>query len=585
MDNNDSRCRLALLIEKYWFAKKLKMGKNPLEQSTFLDKTENKLVLHNSNENKTSKILKLFGKTDLDLTDQNNKMDRLLKSFDDSEKRNYEYMENTKQLILLLIGKNNDDYTKYAHNSLRLLNSYVPSIECDPNMAEDMPRMRSNSFKESSRTKEPTSVKDPETATIVMNTTTFKIDQSSGAVTISVQMPAAKQPDITLGNASTSSTSTSTAPNIASVNGLANAILNARTAMDTSPTIMDALPTASTADIAPIIEKEKEKVFIDKQINCLKDLIQLCDEYPEDANIEYNINMGSIRKIRPHLEELQALVGMNSLKENIVDQILYYVQDFHNLKKDAGCPNDYMHTVIYGPPGTGKTEVAKIMGKIFANLGVLKSGVFKKVTREDLIAGYLGQTATKTKDVIKSCKGGVLFIDEAYALGNSDKKDSFSKESIDTICEALSDMRGELMCIIAGYETELKTCFFSYNEGLESRFTWRFKIDDYNSSEMNDIFNKKVGDLGWKLNESSNSDWFEKNMDYFKYFGRDMETLLSKTKIAHSRRVFCLPVEEKGILTMKDLENGMVMFMKNDDVVKRLEDKNLQKHIYQSMYS
>jgi len=96
-----------------------------------------------------------------------------------------------------------------------------------------------------------------------------------------------------------------------------------------------------------------------------------------------------------------------------------------------------MHAVIYGPPGTGKTEVAKIMGKIFSNLGILKNNVFKKVTRDDLVAGYLGQTAMKTKDVIKSCIGGVLFIDEAYALGNSEKRDSFAKESIDTICEAL----------------------------------------------------------------------------------------------------------------------------------------------------
>ena len=84
-----------------------------------------------------------------------------------------------------------------------------------------------------------------------------------------------------------------------------------------------------------------------------------------------------------------------------------------------------MHTVIYGPPGTGKTEIAKIIGRIFSRLGILTKGTFRKVTRADLIAGYLGQTAIKTKDVIKECLGGVLFIDEAYALGNSEKRDSF----------------------------------------------------------------------------------------------------------------------------------------------------------------
>ena len=93
---------------------------------------------------------------------------------------------------------------------------------------------------------------------------------------------------------------------------------------------------------------------------------------------------------------------MCSLKDNIVDQVIYYMQNFHTLGK---CNGDFMHTVIYGPPGTGKTEIAKIMGKIFSKLDVLKKGSFKKVTRTDLIAGYLGQTAMKTRDVVRNCSG------------------------------------------------------------------------------------------------------------------------------------------------------------------------------------
>ena len=118
-----------------------------------------------------------------------------------------------------------------------------------------------------------------------------------------------------------------------------------------------------------------------------------------------------------------------------------------------------MHTVIYGPPGTGKTEIAKIIGAIFAKLGVLNKKQFKKVTRADLIAGYLGQTALKTRDVIKEALGGVLFIDEAYALGNPEKKDSFAKECIDTL-RTISEHKDQLMVIIAGYEEELKKAFF-----------------------------------------------------------------------------------------------------------------------------
>ena len=268
---------------------------------------------------------------------------------------------------------------------------------------------------------------------------------------------------------------------------------------------------------------------------------------------------------------------MKKLKSAIVDQILFFIQKLHynNNTKES----DFMHTVIYGPPGTGKTEVAKIMGSIFSKLNVLSSRKFKKVTRADLIAGYLGQTAIKTRDVIKKSLGGVLFIDEAYSLGNSEKRDSFAKECIDTLCEGLSDHKNNLMVIIAGYEKELKDCFFNYNSGLDSRFTWRFHIEDYNSKELKKIFEKKVIDAGWKLEKNIKISWFEKNKDYFKFFGRDMETLFAKTKIAHARRVFCKKKEEKTILNEKDLENGLKLFLLNDEVKKR-KDSQFVPHLY-----
>ena len=215
---------------------------------------------------------------------------------------------------------------------------------------------------------------------------------------------------------------------------------------------------------------------------------------------------------------------------------------------------------------------------------MLKKNVFKKVTRDDLVAGYLGQTALKTKDVIKECIGGVLFIDEAYALGNKEKRDSFSKESIDTICEALSDHKKDLMCIIAGYEQELKDCFFSYNPGLESRFTWKFKIDDYNPNELRLIFEKKITDNNWSLKEDLNDEWFEKNKEFFSFFGRDMETLLSKVKIAHSRRVFCLPKEEKTKISNKDLEKGFEIYKRMGDSEKHQQEKQRVKNLYNTLY-
>lgn len=375
-----------------------------------------------------------------------------------------------------------------------------------------------------------------------------------------------------------------------------------------------------------------DKIDIDVEIKNIKDLINLCDNYKLAVNVEYNINMQALHKIRNDLIDLNNMIGMKNLKENIVDQLLYYLQNLHvpsatqtTISGSSG-GGDFLHTVIYGSPGTGKTEVAKIIGRIYSNLGVIKnkgltssgtyippkkksssglgsgsgsgSGLsssssgsganpgskFKKVTRSDLIAGYLGQTALKTKDAIKDSLGGVLFIDEAYALGNTEKRDSFSKECIDTLCEALSDHKDDLMVIIAGYEKDLNECFFAYNDGLDSRFTWRFKIDDYTPEDLRDIFTKKVRDFGWSIYEGEEikGEWFEKNMKYFKYYGRDMETLFSKTKIAHSRRVFCKPENVKTKITMKDLESGFEMYTNNDEVKKRADNNDIK--VIENMY-
>jgi SpoVK/Ycf46/Vps4 family AAA+-type ATPase len=344
-------------------------------------------------------------------------------------------------------------------------------------------------------------------------------------------------------------------------------------------------------EITPIITQH---VTIQTEINNIGDLLELIDTYSDDRSIKYNINMKALHKIKEPLTELNNMIGMKNLKENIVDQILFFVQNLHRVevkdtkdtKNKKTVSNDFMHTVIYGPPGTGKTEIAKIIGKIFAKIGVLEKGTFKKVTRSDLIAGYLGQTAIKTTDVIKECLGGVLFIDEAYALGCQDKRDSFSKECIDTLCEALSNHKENLMVIVAGYETDLNECFFNYNQGLNSRFTWRFKTDDYSAEDLHKIFIKKVKDESWTMSENETDNvtlkWFEKNKATFKFYGRDIETLFAKVKIAHSRRVFCLDETVKKIITIKDVNKGLEMFLKNENSSTKKSDN--MKQIISSMY-
>ena len=125
----------------------------------------------------------------------------------------------------------------------------------------------------------------------------------------------------------------------------------------------------------------------------------------------------------PTLSKLNRMVGMSKLKKNIINQVLYYIQGLN------GYNDGMMHTVIEGSPGTGKTEVARIVGEIYRKLDFLSNDGFRIAKRDDFVAGYLGQTAIKTQKLLENCYGGVLFIDEAYSLGNPEGRDSFAKEA------------------------------------------------------------------------------------------------------------------------------------------------------------
>ena len=307
--------------------------------------------------------------------------------------------------------------------------------------------------------------------------------------------------------------------------------------------------------------KKKNKSYkeINTNIKDLNDLVKLIDENPYDENIDYNIDLQQLHLIKDELYELNNMIGLNDLKKSVLNQLFYFIQNLHIGDNNT----DYKHTVLFGPPGTGKTEIAKIIGKLYSKIGVLKSNIFKKVTRNDLIAGYLGQTAIKTKKVISECVGGVLFIDEAYSLINKDQNDSFSKECIDVLCESLSDHKNDLMVIIAGYEDELENTFFKANRGLESRFIWRFKLESYDSKELLLIFKKMIEDQGWKLDKEAIVEaWFQKYKDEFKHFGRDIEIFLTNIKICHGRRIYGSK-NEKKLITKDDIESGYENYLIN----------------------
>lgn len=311
--------------------------------------------------------------------------------------------------------------------------------------------------------------------------------------------------------------------------------------------------------LIPVNSVAKEKKTIDVKIGNFDDVLKLLNENAYSDEFEYNIDFKALVQIKDELIELNNMIGMTNFKNAILDQILYFVQNLH-----VGKDPDFKNTILCGPPGTGKTEIATILGKMYSKIGVLKNNVFKKVTRSDLIAGYLGQTAIKTKKVISECLGGCLFIDEAYSLANSERDDIYSKECLDTLCEAMSDNKENLMVIIAGYEDELYETFFKTNKGLESRFIWKFKIDEYSAAELMQIYLKKVKDNEWQMDSDAGLEkWFVSKKDSFKHYGRDMELLFSHTKIAHGRRIYGQSADIRKKITLDDIENGYKKFLAN----------------------
>jgi ATPase family associated with various cellular activities (AAA) len=316
------------------------------------------------------------------------------------------------------------------------------------------------------------------------------------------------------------------------------------------------------------------KVSITEEIKSIDDLINLPDKYEDRPELEYPFQMATIKKLIPALLELKSLVGLDDIKSQILDQILFLLSNLND-------PDQMLHTVIYGSPGSGKTVTGTILSKIYAALG-FSNGSFKIVKRADLVAGYLGQTAIKTQKVIDEVIGGVLFIDEAYALGSDEGRDSFSKECVDTLNANLTEHSTKFICIIAGYKDELDNCFFSQNPGLNRRFPFRYHIKEYDSPQLSAIFHTKVKHSNWTVDPIPN-EFFDSNFKYFIFKGGDMELLSQMSKIAYSRRTFGKHQEINHHLTYIDVKNGMDLFLLNDEVKNRSNNNNLPDMV-QNMY-
>ena len=245
-----------------------------------------------------------------------------------------------------------------------------------------------------------------------------------------------------------------------------------------------AAPAAPVAPAAPKAEQPKTKAADAK----------VSDPEPEEE-------VAPPEKLEDLLSELDGYIGLEVIKEEV--RSLINMVKVYKLRREHDLPTAELslHMVFSGNPGTGKTMMARLMSRIYHSLGILSRGQLVEVDRSGLVAGYVGQTAIKTKKVIDKAMGGVLFIDEAYALNGKSEND-FGQEAIDTILKAMEDHRDDLVVIVAGY-TELMEDFVHSNPGLESRFNRFMFFPDYSVEEMMGIFDMRCKGSCYTLTEDA----------------------------------------------------------------------------------
>ena len=303
------------------------------------------------------------------------------------------------------------------------------------------------------------------------------------------------------------------------------------------------------------VEVETEESSPYFEIKTFDDLVKLAYSYQQLS--EENNDLAGLYKIRRHLSKLKNMTGLDELKQQLVYQIMYCIQDLHN--------DEMMHTALMGPPGVGKTSVAYILADIYKALGFVQKGKLIVVGREELVGQYLGETAIKTKSVLEGSIGNVLFIDEAYSLGNTGRGDSFSKECIDTITKFIGEHSKNFICIIAGYEKQLN----DNNPGLDRRFPWKYSLKSYKPLQLVDIYTGNVSKKGWKLKSPKNSKEqlkkiFNEHKDFFTNNGGDVQNFINSCKMAHGRRVFGGDRKAwKRFINIDDIKKGFEIYKLN----------------------
>lgn len=273
------------------------------------------------------------------------------------------------------------------------------------------------------------------------------------------------------------------------------------------------------------------------------------------------------------INTLNSMIGLESVKHEVLS--LKNIVEMQKRQLEQGLsvvPMSY-HCVFTGNPGTGKTTVARIIAQIYKGLGILKKGHLVECDRSSLVAGYVGQTAIKTNEVVDKALDGVLFIDEAYALAKDG--DSFGQEAIDTLLKRMEDDRDRLVVIVAGYTNEMKT-FIDSNPGLKSRFNRYIEFEDYSAEEMLTIFKNLATKQKYTLSEESEKTLLNIFKDVKECednsFGnaRGVRNLFEKALINQANRLARNPESEQCVFMPEDFEDGRPKKIKKVDAMAQL---------------